>query len=131
VGDFSGGAIATWHVVQASSRTIRAAQLNGDGNVTAVQELSHPVVARMELRRLRPNPARGGVQLDLAIPHRERASVEVFDVQGRRVATLLSEQELDIGIHPLRWEAAVAPGLYFVHARAGSETDTRRIVRIR
>jgi hypothetical protein len=61
--------------------------------------------------------------------------VSVFDVAGRKVATL-HDGTLRAGTHALEWEAgretgALAPGLYFVRATAGEGTTTRKVVVIR
>jgi hypothetical protein len=79
-----------------------------------------------------PNPMRGGgtVRLDLARAGRVR--VEVFDLSGRRVATL-ADGEFPAGTHALRWDArrddgrAAGAGLYFV--RMSGPGLTARTVR--
>jgi hypothetical protein len=85
-----------------------------------------------------PNPARGAIALELANPSDRSlpASVEVYDLAGRSVATLwdgLASQ----GVTHMSWSgrsaggADAAPGLYLVRARIGSTVLTRRVLRIR
>jgi len=50
-----------------------------------------------------PNPARGDVRFALAVPAPMRVRVDVFDLAGRRVATLLDET-LSPGEHALGWD---------------------------
>ena len=64
------------------------------------------------------------------------ATVEVFDVTGRRVRTLL-DGGLPAGRLEVSWDGSddhgvtVPTGMYFVRLRAGKETRTTRILRIR
>jgi DNA-binding beta-propeller fold protein YncE len=80
-----------------------------------------------------PNPARSRVTFDLRLPTGGRASVEVFDLAGRRVATLAD------GVRPggtwrLEWRPVAErggrldPGVYLVRAKVGLEMCVRRVV---
>jgi len=88
---------------------------------------------RFRLSPPRPNPSRGAVDLVLALPAAAEADVGVYDVRGRRVATLLSGPR-SAGRYAVRWDAAdttgrrVGSGVYFVRALAGAERATRKIV---
>ncbi|OGF03931.1 MAG: hypothetical protein A2W00_14405, partial [Candidatus Eisenbacteria bacterium RBG_16_71_46] len=83
-----------------------------------------------------PNPSAGAVALSLALPATAEASVEVFDLAGRRVAVPW-RGTLPAGGHALRWDGRVeggeraSPGVYLVRARAGKAVVTVRLVRIR
>ena len=77
---------------------------------------------------LRQNPARGGVDIRLALPAGGHARVTILDVSGRRVATL-AEATLTAGRHALRWDpVAIPPGVYFARLEAGGRRVMRRIV---
>ena len=53
--------------------------------------------------------------------------LEVFDLLGRKVATLV-DGEQDPGPHEARLDGArLAPGTYFVRLQAGSERLTQRV----
>jgi flagellar hook assembly protein FlgD len=65
---------------------------------------------------------------------RSRATLEVFDVEGRRVTTLLDEI-IDAGAHTATWNGRDAngrsqpSGVYFCRLMVGSEAaDARRII---
>jgi len=89
--------------------------------------------ARFELSSPWPNPARGAVRLSLELPQPTHAEVAIYDVVGRRVATLL-EGAMDAGRHDLAWDRRVSggrradAGVYFVRAVSGGTTLTRRVV---
>jgi len=84
-----------------------------------------------------PNPSRDAVALriDLARPH--VCAVEIVDVRGRLVRTLVAGRELGPGGHELAWNLAdargrpVRAGLYLAHVRIGADGWTHRIVVVR
>ncbi len=82
-----------------------------------------------------PNPLRPGAPLELhfTLPRAERATLALFDVQGREVVRL-ADGELEAGEHAASLAprtagaGALAAGLYFVRLEAGGERDVRRLV---
>jgi choice-of-anchor B domain-containing protein len=94
---------------------------------------------RLSLRPPAPNPARGTVSFVVESPGAGLAGVEVLDLTGRRVATLLGGDDAGAAgaVQALQWAGTddlgheVPPGLYFIEARAGSETARAKLVRVR
>ncbi|MEZ5063440.1 MAG: T9SS type A sorting domain-containing protein [bacterium] len=76
-----------------------------------------------------PNPTRGATTIQFTLPSTSPTRLEVFDVAGRRAASLVDEP-LAAGPHQVRWGERAAAGVYFVRIRQDSETEVRRIVRI-
>ena len=84
-----------------------------------------------------PNPFRGIITLELANPTRQPldASLEVFDLTGRRVARLWNSPAPP-GVTPIAWSgereggARLAPGVYLVRARIGGARLSRRVLLI-
>ena len=87
------------------------------------------------LRSLTANPSHGDVVVLFAPGSAGRARVEVLDIHGRVVATLL-DRVLMPGEFPLVWDGRDArgtqasPGVYWVRAEADGRTDRKRIVRL-
>jgi len=78
-----------------------------------------------------PNPFAGATAIEVRLPRAGRLSAAVYDVTGRRVATL-ADGERPAGTHTLRWDAGgVAPGVYVVRVEAAGEVRTRRAVVVR
>jgi hypothetical protein len=83
----------------------------------------------------RPQPARGATTLDFSLAQAGDARLEVLDLRGARVATLVSGR-LAAGAHSVRWDGRddagrlAPPGAYFVRLQAGGVTSSRRIVRL-
>lgn len=83
-----------------------------------------------------PNPARGNVALRFTLPVAGRASLAIFDVTGRRVATLL-DGALPAGAHESVWQGTdgngrpAGAGLYFARLDVGGRALARRVVMVR
>jgi hypothetical protein len=88
------------------------------------------------LLRFSRNPFRSDTELWFAMAEPGTAVVEVFDLRGRRVRTLL-EDFRRAGIHRVSWDgrdaggAGVASGVYYVRLRSSAGTSTRPVTRVR
>jgi hypothetical protein len=79
----------------------------------------------------RPSPfgSATSIRFDLAGP--SWVTLEIFDVQGRKVATL-AEGFRTAGRHDVTWQGrGVAAGVYLVRLRAGNFSRARRLVLVR
>ncbi|MEM8487798.1 MAG: alpha-amylase family glycosyl hydrolase [Bacteroidota bacterium] len=75
-----------------------------------------------------PNPFTSVTTIPYAIDRSGAVRLEVFDVLGRRVATLVDENKLS-GVYQATWGAArVAPGVYFARLVTGEKTATTQLV---
>jgi len=68
------------------------------------------------------------VPLRFTLPAAGPARIDVFDVQGRRVATLV-DGVVDAGAHDVRWTAAARAGVYLARLCTGQGERTLRVVR--
>ena len=83
------------------------------------------------LRKPAPNPARGQVTLEYALPEEREVTIKVYDVLGRRVATLADGRK-KAGTHRAILKASQLPsGTYFARMQAGGFQKTRRLVVVR
>jgi hypothetical protein len=78
------------------------------------------------------NPVVGAARFSFGLPAGARVELAVYDLSGRRVATLV-DTELPAGYHTARWGAigagAARPaGVYFVRFAAEGRVLTRRVV---
>ena len=105
-----------------------------DDSQSAVDGNDLPRVTR--LLRPRPNPfnARLKVAYDLARP--TRVVIEVFDLRGRLVGTLLDEPKA-AGRHVVNWAGtddrgrSLASGVYFVRLRADGDQQIRKVTLVK
>lgn len=93
-------------------------------NVAAGEGAAGP---RLRLGAATPNPARETATFDLDLPAAAEVSFRLYDVTGRRVATV-ADGPMEAGRHRLRATTArLAPGTYYAVLRAGATTETRRV----
>ncbi len=91
-------------------------------------------LATLELGNPSPNPSRAAVRLGLDLPAAGAIDAGVFDLAGRRIATLATGTWF-AGRHDLRWDGhdaaghTVPAGVYFVRVTSPLGTRSRTIVR--
>ncbi|HEU4928425.1 MAG TPA: FlgD immunoglobulin-like domain containing protein [Candidatus Krumholzibacteria bacterium] len=105
-----------------------------DPPATAVRDVSRPPA--FSLAAVAPNPFDMETSVRWDLSRAARVRVDVFDVAGRRVTTLLDGQR-PAGRGEVRWAGrddrgrAVAAGVYFVRLNAMGEARTARAVIVR
>jgi hypothetical protein len=85
-----------------------------------------------QLRALYPNPFNPTVTIAFDLDRARHVSIEVYDVKGRRIATVLDETR-PAGRYDVRWDAEsrgrhLASGVYFVVIRSEGWRTERKIV---
>ncbi len=84
-----------------------------------------------ELEQNYPNPFHSSTSISYTLPAPANIQLEVFDVLGRRVATLVSETQ-DRGQHVATWDASsLASGMYLYRLTSDNHTATRQLVIVR
>jgi hypothetical protein len=75
-----------------------------------------------------PNPFNPTTNFQFSIAHAGFVSLKVFDLLGREVATLVSE-DLPAGNHVHQWNASAIPsGVYFYRLQSGLFVETKKFV---
>jgi lysophospholipase L1-like esterase len=98
---------------------------------TAQGESPSAVPATFGLDQNYPNPFNPSTSIRIALAGRELTTVDLYDVLGRHVATLLQEIR-DPGVYTLTWNAAGFPsGVYLCRVTAGAFTATRRMLLVK
>jgi hypothetical protein len=90
-------------------------------------EAGRPGLA-LELRPSVPGPVAQGATIRFAVPRAGRVVLELVDVGGRRVETILDGAR-GAGPHEIVWARRRLPGgVYFVRLEAGGLSETRKLV---
>ncbi len=115
--------------VYSQQRQLTAA-LTGEGTPLGVTE--QPGLPRaFKLFMPYPNPFNASITIRYDVAERTRASLEVFDLSGRSVATL-HKGVAEPGRHTAAWNAESAPaGLYFVRLNAGGKVFCEKIMLVK
>ena len=78
-----------------------------------------------------PNPFNPGTTIQFVLPRRAHVSLEVFNVLGQRVVTLIDET-MAAGEHHVEWDGSEKPsGVYFYRLKAGAYTENRKMVLVK
>jgi len=83
--------------------------------------------SQTSLKAVQPNPASTNASIRYELSEQAKVSLKVFDVLGRRVATLVDNAK-QAGQHQVRLDATDLPsGTYFVRMRADNFQKSRRL----
>ena len=98
---------------------------------TSLTPVSAAPPAEYRLLANYPNPFNPVTTIGFRIAAFGFVSLEIFDIAGREVATLV-EKSLAAGEYRVQWDAAgQASGMYMVRLQAGDFTSTQKIMLIR
>ncbi len=90
-------------------------------------------VVRFALGSVSPNPFTEAAVISFSAPRAASVSIDVYDVHGRLVQTVLSGQ-VEAGTHQVTWDgrdsagSKVARGVYFCRMNAGEFSATEKMV---
>lgn len=111
------------------SLSYRLKQVDTDGTTS----LSEPLVVRrnspseIQLLGTFPNPTRSHAIVRFTLPRREKVTLRIYDVLGRRVATP-KQGTVEAGRNQFQLDTSELPsGVYFLHLVAGGTTQTRKL----
>ncbi len=88
------------------------------------------------LRHPYPNPFNACTRVSYFLPSQSQVNVEVYNLQGRLVATLLNGTN-SAGSHQVMWDGrssggvSVASGPYFIRVNVGDSYNTQRVILLR
>jgi glucuronoarabinoxylan endo-1,4-beta-xylanase len=98
---------------------------------TGVKPFDSSVPQRFGLEQNYPNPFNPSTTITFGLPSKSSVLLEVFDMMGREVATLVNE-ELAAGNHYRQWNASnISSGVYFYRLQSDSFVETRKLILLR
>ncbi len=127
-----------WHAFTGDAHfdDVFVTSLGGDALVSTAIEPGEGPDAGGETARLllgnMPNPFSRTTTLAISLPQAERVTLEVYDLLGRRVATLINGQLMSAGTQLIPFDAERLPaGTYLYVLRAGERTESRAMTLVR
>ncbi len=106
------------------------------GVVVGIPEVQPQGRGAPSLSVARPNPFNPTTTIEYTLPRGGDTELVVFDVEGRRVRTLVNEF-VPAGVHGAVWDGRddagnrVASGVYLYRLRAGGVVETRKMVLVK
>jgi len=96
--------------------------------VTAIEDSRDP--APFEILSNYPNPFQSLTTIEFTLPQYSHVSLEVYNLQGAKVATL-TDEVLSAGTYATPWNATGnRPGLYLALVRVGTFIETRKLIKL-
>ena len=90
------------------------------------------VPAEFALKQNYPNPFNPTTNIQFSLPEASKVTLNVYDMLGRKVATLLDGKQLNAANHDVKFDAsALASGMYIYRIEAGSFVSTRKMMLIK
>ena len=83
-----------------------------------------------------PNPFTQKTQIEFYLPMRQHCTIEIYNIRGQKIKTLIDEEE-QAGYHHILWDGrdqrdrAVANGIYFYMLRNGQQKTVKKLVLMR
>lgn len=98
---------------------------------TDIQKITADLPTHFSLGQNYPNPFNPTTTISFGLASKSFVSLRVFNVLGREVSILVSE-ELPAGTYSQNWNAAgLASGVYFYCLQTGSFTETKKLLLLR
>ncbi len=120
-------------LVEAAIDDLAIVAFNG---VSGVEDVLLPVQVVTELNQNHPNPFNPRTRIEFSLAKSGHALLQIFDVSGRLVKTLLQE-DLSAGPQSVLWDGTasgghpVATGVYFYRLEADGQVMSRRMMLIK
>lgn len=95
-----------------------------------------PAATKVQLAGNAPNPFSGETTIEFTLPEQTPVTVAVYDLMGRKVATLVDEVR-SAGTHAVGWDGQsaegkdLASGVYLMRMQAGGQSSTKRVTIVR
>ncbi|MFO8028525.1 MAG: choice-of-anchor D domain-containing protein [Cyclonatronaceae bacterium] len=105
-------------------------RLGDEPDITSA-ELDSELPTRFGLDQNYPNPFNPATSIAFQLPENSRVTLEVYDVIGRRVATLVDDN-LNAGHHEVSFDGTrLASGVYVYRMQAGDFIQTRKLMLVK
>jgi hypothetical protein len=103
-------------------------------NPTGVDQIAP---ATSEIYKNYPNPFNPSTTISFTVPQSSTVSLSVYDLSGRLIRSLLSDESVDQGRHEVVWSGqderggSVPSGVYFYRLETGGLSQTKRMSLVR
>jgi len=134
-GVMSGETVTLYHRAYASNGSVAtagpaASVMFSRGVVTNIDENGH-IPQNFSLNQNYPNPFNPTTQISFTLPEAGLTTLEVYNMLGQRVATLVNN-DMSAGTHSVNFNAeALSSGVYIYRLTAGNTSLTRKMMLVK
>ncbi len=120
-----------WYASVGHAFVYHFAQENYQQINTSIADNDPTVLTDFSLNQNYPNPFNPSTKIKFGLPMSENVLVEVYNILGQKVVTLLNE-EMTAGYHEIEFDGArLSSGVYFYKIKAGYFTDLKKMILLR
>ncbi len=100
------------------------------GIYTSVEPVSRTVPKSYKLENAYPNPFNPSTNLKFSIPNTEKVRLEIYDITGKLVRSIIDSEVLSAGVYHAKWDGKnnlgenVSSGIYFARLTTGKFIKT-------
>lgn len=96
---------------------------------TAIDEPENGIPSILELAQNYPNPFNPNTNIEFGIPNQSNVTLEVFNILGRKVATLISNELKQAGRHSVNFNAgSLASGIYIYRISTDDSAILKKMI---
>ncbi len=118
--------------VKAKSNNKNRFLLKVDPQNSVSNEWDNQLPEKVELSQNYPNPFNPTTSIGFGLPEKTKVRLEVFDVLGRKVATLINGESISAGRYTITFVAKnLASGMYIYRLQAGNSVITKKLTLIK
>jgi hypothetical protein len=105
----------------------------GDNSVFSLGSIQVPLL-ELKLCQNYPNPFNPKTTIKFALPRESLVNLNIYDVRGRLVRSLISAKQMEATFHESVWDGkdlggnAVSSGVYFYRLTADTKVLTKKMV---
>lgn len=100
---------------------------------TSVEDIGGLAASSFVLKQNYPNPFNPSTKIQFSMPQTEKVKLEVYDIQGNLVKSLVDYELYQPGNYEVTWDGSdnkgsrVASGIYFAKMQAGKFAQTKKM----
>ena len=100
--------------------------------IITTEEIESNIPQKFQLAQNYPNPFNPSTKIEFGLPEKSRATIEIFDILGRKVAVLADQDVFSAGFHTLTWTPNnLASGVYLYRVRTDKQAITKKMTFIK
>lgn len=117
-----------WICIPSDSLSATSSTTPSCPSVVSSEPVEAPAVSRFTVESVYPNPTTGASRLRYALPSAMAVKVEVYDLLGRQIETVVDETQAAGTYNAVFSGRALSPGVYVYRISAGGQVQNRTFV---